>query len=104
MSPKEIHSVTLTTNTIRGKMWINFSGEVLDHIDAYTIPQYGDFPKDLAATWDEAQVIKEVEKYLHRIKSAMRPDCRYTDLLKMSHYLCMLYHIRKREDKEINGL
>lgn len=89
--------MTKKPTTLRGRMWLSFADDVLEHIEDYTVPQYGDAPNDLASTWTEHQMIDNIDKYIRRAKTHVREDCRYTDLLKIAHYSCMIYHKRKEQ-------
>ena len=74
----------------RGEQWLDFSKEVLEHIDKYTVPQYGDLPDDPAATFSVADFRREILKYGNRMGSGVRgPEEQERDFKKIAHYACM---------------
>jgi hypothetical protein len=75
----------------RGKEWEEFSQAVLNHIEKYTVPQYGDMGEDLCSEWSTEQIVKTIEKYLTRFGKNSRPGQDSLDLLKIAHYACMAY-------------
>lgn len=77
----------------RGKDWEIFSKEVLRHIEAYTVPQYGDKGEDLASEYSIEQCLQQVRKYCARHGKNTRPGQDKLDLMKASHYLQMAWSI-----------
>ncbi len=75
----------------RGEEWKEFSLMVLDHIENYTVPQYGDFPKDQATEWDIEQCADSIKRYCNRANSSVRPGEDVRDALKIAHYACMMH-------------
>jgi len=73
----------------RGKDWKAFSDKVLNHIEIYTVPQYGDKGDDIATEYSSADCIKQVKKYAARFGTNSRPGQEELDLLKMAHYIQM---------------
>ena len=71
----------------RGQAWTKFAEEVVNHIENYTVPQYGDEPDDNVEEWDSYDCIKQVVKYLNRVKTCQRPGEEKRDLMKMAHYI-----------------
>lgn len=79
----------------RGRMWDIFAEEVWSHIENYTIKQYGDFPTDQVAKWDEAQLKTQIEKYLNRLNSSSRGEQDSNmDLIKIAHYAQLIWSKR----------
>lgn len=76
----------------RGKEWKAFAGIVADHIEQYTVPQYGDAPNDQIAAWSAAQCINQISKYAARYGHNQRAGQETLDLLKIAHYACLAYH------------
>lgn len=70
----------------RGSDWVIFTDAVLNHIENYTVPQYGDYPDDNVAMWTSSDCMKQVERYLKRLNTNQRPGERKRDLLKIAHY------------------
>lgn len=75
----------------RGKEWEYFSDKVLDHIDIYTVPQYGDYPEDQLTEWSAFECLLAVKKYIARYKKNSRPGQQELDFLKMAHYVAVAY-------------
>lgn len=70
----------------RGMEWLDFSGEVLEHIEKYTVPQYGDKPKDQVEEWEAEECVLMVRKYASRFGKNRRTSQDDLDLLKIAHY------------------
>ena len=76
----------------RGKMWDIFAEEVHNHIEHYTIPQYGDFPIDLATTLSEEHFKACILKYVNRLSTSSRGDMESNqDLIKIAHYAQLIW-------------
>lgn len=73
--------------------WEQFSSKVHDHIENYTVPQYGDKGNDNATDYGVPDFHREIKRYTKRMESNMRPGEAKRDLLKMCHYCQMLYDI-----------
>lgn len=78
------------TETKRGQEWIDFAHEVLQHIDLYTIPQYGDLPDDAVASFTCEQIISSIERYCARFGKNAREGQDQLDLKKIAHYAAIL--------------
>lgn len=81
----------------RGYEWVAFSSQVLDHIEQYTIPQWGDKPNDqLHTEWTINDCMLAIKKYANRAgKNSRGPDEDLRDLLKIAHYACVAWHKRQ---------
>jgi hypothetical protein len=80
--------------------WEAFSAEMEDHIENYTVKQYGDMPDDQASSFTMADFKRELLKYCNRMGSGVRgPDEQERDFKKLAHYACMGL-ARFREDKK----
>jgi len=75
----------------RGRQWQEFSLMVLDHIEEYTVPQYGDFPNDQAEGWTVQQCSDCIQRYCNRSASNSRPEEANRDALKIAHYACLMH-------------
>lgn len=77
----------------RGREWLLFSDLVLDHIETYTVRQYGDKPNDqLEKMWTVEDCIKAIAKYVGRYGAAQRGQAEEDrDLLKIAHYACVAF-------------
>jgi hypothetical protein len=83
--------------TQRAKEWLEFTFKVAEHIENYTVPQYGDKGKDIASEYTPEYCMSQVEKYLRRFGKNIRPGQQSLDLLKMAHYVQMTFS--KLEEK-----
>lgn len=79
--------------TKRGKNWTNFSYKVFDHIENYTVPQYGDEGNDLASGYNAEDCVKQAQKYIARFGKNSRPGQEKLDLIKAAHYLQMAHDL-----------
>lgn len=73
----------------RGKDWMAFAGKVNDHIETYTVPQYGDKGEDQASEYGSAEHILQAKRYLARFGKNSRPGQEVLDLMKTAHYIQM---------------
>jgi hypothetical protein len=73
----------------RAAAWIGFAGRVAEHIDNYTVPQYGDQGEDQVTQWSAEDCIKQAQKYLGRFGRQSRPGEEKLDLMKAAHYIQM---------------
>lgn len=83
--------------SLRGREWIEFATTMLEHIERYTVPQYGDRGEDLASEYTAEDCIKQVNKYLKRFGKNQRPGQQRLDLLKMAHYIQMAHDLTPDE-------
>jgi len=72
---------------IRTAEWLEFAYKVADHIENYTIPQYGDKGKDQATDWSIDHCIEQTKKYANRFGKNQRPGQEMLDFMKGCHYL-----------------
>ena len=86
----------------RGEQWTKFSGMVLDHVENYTVPQYGDFPHDQAEGFSIPDIVLNIRRYLNRAESNARGRAEAKrDCLKIAHYACLLY-LRIEKETPLN--
>ena len=84
----------------RSAEWIHFAAEVLEHIDNYTVPQYGDKGSDQCSEFSESDFITQMKKYLNRYGKNSREGQDRLDLMKIAHYACILHgKLTEEEDK-----
>lgn len=77
----------LTGLSKRGEEWLTFANEVLQHIETYTVPQYGDKGEDRASEYDLAVIAEHIGRYRDRIGSNARgPIEARRDMIKIAHY------------------
>lgn len=70
----------------RTKDWNEFAAKMADHIENYTVPQYGDAPNDNVAAWSAQDCIAQIQKYATRFGSNQRTGQEALDLMKIAHY------------------
>ena len=76
----------------RGDEWVKFAELVHDHIESYTVPQYGDAPDDRAADFTPEYCMTEAKKYCLRHFSGQRGrDDLMRDLFKLAHFACLCH-------------
>ncbi len=75
----------------RGKEWIEFALQVDDHINNYTVKQYGDKGSDLATNYTPDDFVKQIKKYCERHGKNARPDQEKIDMIKIAHYAQMAW-------------
>ena len=73
--------------------WQGFAVKVGDHIENYTVPQWGDAPDDqLATDWKVNDCILAIKKYANRAgKNSRGVEEDIRDMLKIAHYACVAY-------------
>lgn len=70
----------------RTKDWNEFAAKVADHIENYTVPQYGDAPNDNVESWSSQDCIAQIQKYAARFGTNQRAGQEELDLMKIAHY------------------
>lgn len=73
----------------RGDDWKAFAEQVHDHIEGYTVPQYGDKGEDQATEYGSAEHVLQAKRYLARFGKNSRPGQEVLDLIKTAHYCQM---------------
>lgn len=81
----------------RGDDWQEFAIEVHNHIEVYTVPQYGDKGNDLASDYTAQECINQAKKYLARHGRNARPEQDALDLLKCAHYIQLAHDAYTKE-------
>jgi hypothetical protein len=76
---------------IRSKEWIEFAVIVDDHINNYTVKQYGDRGSDLATNYTPEDFVKQIKKYCERHGKNARPGQDKIDMIKIAHYAQMAW-------------
>jgi len=77
----------------RGKEWEKFNDIVKDHIENYTIPQYGDMPNDQMTTASLDDIKHDIQRYLNRMgRNARGLEQALRDMVKVAHYACIAYN------------
>jgi hypothetical protein len=71
---------------------MHFSNIVQEHINEYTVPQFGDQPDDHIESWSAEDCIRQIEKYVERFGSNQRgAEEQFRDMLKIAHYAELAY-------------
>ena len=79
--------------SLRGLDWLEFSAKVLDHIEVYTVPQYGDKGEDVATDYTMEVIAGNIGRYQARMGSNSRPGEEHRDLIKIAHYASLAYFL-----------
>lgn len=82
----------------RGNDWLDFSEGVLNHIETYTVPQYGDAPNDHVSQYTATECIRQAEKYLKRFGKTSRVGEEELDMMKLAHFV-QIARTKMREEK-----
>lgn len=88
----------------RSTEWIEFSKKVFEHIETYTVPQYGDKGQDQCSEFTQDDFITQMKKYLNRYGKNSRAGQEQLDLLKIAHYACMLHAKISENDDELKRI
>ncbi len=76
-----------THESVRVRDFDMFSSIVIEHINNYTIPQYGDSPGDEVERWTAEQCIIAIQKYTKRYLSSRRGRLEtLRDMVKIAHF------------------
>jgi len=82
-----------------------FAEIVRQHIENYTVPQYGDAPNDQVQEWTPTECMSSVKRYANRIDSNVRGRQEtLRDMLKIAHYACLAFGKLKPTAVEIKRL
>lgn len=85
----------------RGNQWLDFSGDVFNHVEEYTVKQYGDMPHDMASNFTLSDVKTQLMRYVNRIGDGARGKTEAVrDALKISHYGCMIHALLQKQENE----
>lgn len=82
----------------RVKDWQDFSLQVEQHIESYTLKQYGEKGNDLVSKKDSKYCIDQIERYCQRFGKNSREGQQELDLLKMAHYAQIAFEMLKKEN------
>lgn len=85
--------------SIRSDDWNVFAEEVDNHINFYTVPQYGDKGNDEADDFTPEECVKHIKRYAARHGKNQRDGQELLDLIKIAHYAQLAYtKILENED------
>ena len=77
----------------------------MDHIDNYTVPQYGDKPDDQVEEWTPKQCMDSVKRYANRIDSNQRGHLEsLRDMVKIAHFAGIAFIKLKPTPEEIEKI
>ena len=82
--------------SLRGDDWLEFSRHVKKHIEAYTVPQYGDKGMDICTNYTAEECLTQAKKYIERFGRNSREGQQELDFLKMAHFIQMAYEKHMR--------
>jgi len=86
----------------RANRWRRFSKTVINHIEKYTVPQYGDWPNDQLCEFEIKDIIREMKRYINRAETSCRGyDEQLRDCLKLAHYACELWYSKKENNGDM---
>ena len=77
--------------TVRGMDFLVLAIKIIDHIETYTVPQYGDKGKDECTNYTVCDCIKQAQKYLARYGRNRREGQQALDFIKAAHYIQMAH-------------
>lgn len=84
----------------RFNMWQDFAKEVGDHIETYTVPQYGDYPNDQLTEWSLDDIKTSLKRYVNRMGNNQRGEKdQLLDFLKIANYACAAWHKFNKSEK-----
>lgn len=83
--------ITLSANSARGMDWMVFAAAVLEHIENYTVKQYGDSGKDLASGYTPEDSLRSASKYIARFGRNVREGEQARDFFKLAHCAQLAY-------------
>lgn len=84
--------------SIRGDNWVEFAANVHEHVENYTVAQFGDYPDDNIETMTAEECIKQVRKYVERFGRNQRgQEDQLRDMLKIAHYASFAWEKIRRE-------
>ena len=86
--------------SLRGNDWISFQCKVWQHIEEYTIPQYGDKDEDQASEFTFQDCIANIKRYTNRAgRNSRGREEELRDLIKIAHYAQLAYNKLEEELK-----
>ena len=83
----------MSEKSLRGQEWDEFSVVVMDHVENYCVPQYGDMPEDQMTTASLEDIKHNLGRYVNRMGKGLRgPEEELRDMRKVAHYACLAYN------------
>lgn len=96
INPDQEYAPVRRLNSIRGQQFEWFANQVIEHIETYTVPQYGDYPNDQVEEWTPELCIAQIGKYSARFGKNSREGQELLDLIKIAHYAQIAYSKMKK--------
>lgn len=96
MNPDQEYTPVRRLNSIRSQQFEWFANQVIEHIETYTVPQYGDYPNDQVEEWTPELCIAQIGKYSARFGKNSREGQELLDLIKIAHYAQIAYSKMKK--------
>lgn len=91
-SNREPWPITARKDSLRGQEWLEFARDVMEHIENYTVPQYGDMPNDQMTSASIDDIKHDMTRYINRMGSNARGATEaLRDMLKLAHYACIAH-------------
>jgi len=104
-SDKYIHQIVIPciikNISQRTKDFISFTARVIEHIENYTVSQYGDKGQDICTEYSIEECLRQAEKYIKRYGKNAREGQQELDFLKAAHFIQMGYekYMSQQENK-----
>jgi hypothetical protein len=70
----------------RAQAWEAFAAKVSEHIENYTVPQYGDEGADSVTEYNSRDCMIQCKKYQNRFGTNQREGQQELDFMKIAHY------------------
>lgn len=88
----------------RSQHWQKFSLEMLDHVENYTVKQYGDYPHDQLTEFSDEEILSSMKRYLSRAGRGQRGQAEeMRDMLKLAHYASVRYARLAAQEQEVSN-
>lgn len=107
MRKEKIELMRIRFIDTREEEWDEFEKIVSSHIVNYANLQYGEKGEDQLTDWTEEQILNQLKKYVIRNLTGQNKRGRIErlrDLLKISHYVCVMFWKEEPSEKEIEQL
>lgn len=89
----------------RFMQFVKFAELVEDHIDSYTVPQYGDAPTDEVEQWTAEQCVIAIQKYTKRFESSRRGRLEILrDMVKIAHFAQLAFDKMSPTEDEVEKI
>ena len=96
MNPNQEYTPVRRLNSIRGQQFEWFANQVIEHIETYTVHQYGDYPDDQEEEWTPELCIAQIGKYSARFGKNFSEGQELLALHNIAHYAHIDYSKMKK--------